>query len=360
MRTSVSRRAVLTGIVAAAISSLPLPGIIRGARAATGELVISSWGGTFQDALREAFFTPFAEETGVKIVEQTYGGDGLAKLKAQAQAGKVAVDLLDGPPFWATLGKEGGLLAPIPYDGFPDRADQMAAAMDGYSYGYGTTSWGIGYNTDGFPNGGPKSWADFWDTEAFAGDRSMFGAIPARHLEYALMADGVAAQDVNPLDPAKVDRAFAKLAAIKPSVGVWYTSLGQAQSLLLSREVDMAEFVNGRAFEAQDKGQPIGFSYDGAVMNVLIWVMAKNAPNPENALKFLQFCGRADRQAALARSQFSGPTNARALELITDRKTLSRMPTYPENLKKQVMLDGAFWANNLGKLRARWLEVTSG
>lgn len=348
------------GATVAAASALAMPFIGRKANAGTGKLVVSSWGGSIQDALREAYFAPFAKETGIQVVEQTYGIKGLAKLKAQIAAGGAEVDLLDGPPFWTAIGRKIGVTDKIVFDDFADPSDHMSEALNAYGYAYGTVSWGIGYNAKSYPNGGPQSWKDFWNTGKYPGVRAMFGPIAARHIEYALMAGGLAAADVNPLDEAKVDRGFKKLEEIKNHVGVWYNSLAQTQSLMISREIDTAEFVNGRAFAAQDQGEPIEFVYNEAVMNLLTWVMSKGAPNRENALRFLAFSSRPDRQAAFANKLFYGPTNKKALEQIADRKILERLPTHPENLAKQMLLDGDYWSGHLGKLKPRWQAITSG
>ena len=68
------------------------------------------------------------------------------------------------------------------------------------------------YNADKFPNGGPQTWADFWDVKKFPGQRALRKA-PKTTLEFALMADGVPAEDVYKVLGTKdgVDRAFKKL-----------------------------------------------------------------------------------------------------------------------------------------------------
>ena len=35
-------------------------------------LVVSEWGGWFQDALREAYFKPFTKKTGIKVIEPLF------------------------------------------------------------------------------------------------------------------------------------------------------------------------------------------------------------------------------------------------------------------------------------------------
>src|SRR3546814_19993340 len=70
---------------------------------------------------------------------------------------------------------------------------------------------------------------------------------PKYSLEFALMADGVPADQVYPTlrTPRGVDRAFRKLDEIKPNV-VWWSSISQVPDLLGSREVVMSVTSPGR------------------------------------------------------------------------------------------------------------------
>lgn len=357
-----SRRQFLGRAGAAALGSglLFAPLVKRAHAKGTGELVVSSWGGSFQDALREVYFEPFSRESGIEVKELTYGMQGLAKVKAQDAAGKVEVDLLDGPPFWNAIGRRDGLTQEIDLGDIQDSGSHIPAALDPWGYGYGSISWGVGYNKESFSSGAPKSWADFWNVEDFPGARGMFGSIAARHFEYALMAKGAAASDVNPIDAAKKEAAFTALEEIKNNINVWYTSSSQAETMLVQRELDMSEFVHGRAFGLERDGAPVRFEFNGAVMNLLTWVMAKGAPNRENAQKFISFCSRADRQAVFANKLFYGPTNSAAINGISDDFVKAALPTTPANLEKQVLLDGAYWAENLEVHAARWAKITSG
>jgi putative spermidine/putrescine transport system substrate-binding protein len=360
----VTRRNFIKGALAAAggvaASGAIGPTIIKKSFAGDSKkLVVSSWGGTFQTALRKTYFDPFYKETGIKVIEQTYGMQGLAKVKAQLNAGKVGVDLLDGPPFWTAIGARDGLLEKIDLNRILNPTQHLSSALNEYGYAYGTISWGLAYLTKNVPGGGPKNWANFWDVKKYKGRRSFFGAIPARHIEFALMADGVPAKDVNPLNDQKVDRAFKVLEKIKSHIDIWYQNNSQVEAMLINGEIDYSEFVAGRAHGLQDRGKDFQFNYNEAVYNLMAWVMAKNAPNQENANKFLAFSSRPDRQAAFAKALYYGPSNTKAFELIKSEKVMKRLPTSPNNLSKQVELDGEFWANNLGKLKNRWMKITS-
>lgn len=271
MTIRLTRRKVL----GAALAAAPLHFVRSAHAAAARRVVISGWGGATQQAMRDAYFTPFTKATGIEVVEQTYGGQGLARIKAQLTEGGAQVDLLDGAPFWVVLGKKQNLLEKFAIPGI-NPAHFMKGALDDYAYGYSTVSWGITYNKQ--TTKGPRSWRDFWDTTGFKGRRSFFGPFIARHPEYALMADGVAAQDIHPLTDAKIDRAFAKLRTLSPAVTVWYQTAVQCEQLLLDKQIDMAEFFNGRAFYLQDQGVPIEYVWDQAVMNMPMFVMAKGLP----------------------------------------------------------------------------------
>jgi putative spermidine/putrescine transport system substrate-binding protein len=166
--------------------------------------------------------------------------------------------------------------------------------------------------------------------------------------------------EVNPLNDEKIDRAFKKLEEIKSKLALWYQTTSQVESLLATGEVDCAELTSGRTFFLQSQGAPLQFVFDAAVMNLLIWVMAKNAPNKGNAERLLAFSSRPDRQAELAKVLFSGPTNKKTFALLTDDSLAHRLPTYAGNYARQVALDSDWWADNFDKLSGRWNKLTSG
>lgn len=354
-------KTALTTVGGVAAATAVGPYVIRHGLAQDKErIVITSWGGTFQDAVRKVYFEPFTRETGIEVVEHSYGTQGLAKLKAQMAAGGAEIDLLDGPPFWAGVGRKQGLIETIDLSVVQDGNRHFPAALSEWGYGWGTVTWGIAYNSNTYGNSPPGGWADFWDTKKFKGRRTLFGPLIARHIEFALMADGVPPDQVNPLDDAKVERAFKKLEEVKPHIDIWYQSMSQNESLLRSGEVDMAEFVNGRAGGMQAAGEPIGFQFNQGVMNLLTWILAKGAPNRKNAHSFLAFSSQAEPQAEFAKMLYYGPTNEKAFDLVKDETTQRRLPTHPDYIKNQVLLDGVWWADNLGKLKPRWLELVSG
>jgi putative spermidine/putrescine transport system substrate-binding protein len=306
--------------------------------------------------MREAYFAPFTRDTGIEVVEQTYGSQGLARVKAQLREGAARVDLLDGAPFWPVIGHRQQILDAITLTNV-DASSFIAGAIGPYSFGYATVSWGITRLSTHAAR--PNSWRDFWDARRFPGRRALFGPFVARHPEYALMADGVPPHGVNPLDEAKIERAFAKLAGLKPAVSVWYQTAAQCEHLLANNQVDMVEFFNGRAFFLKDQGVPLEFVWNQAIMNTSVFVLARQAPNRENALAFLEYIAQPEPQAAYAKLICYGPTNTRALQLIADPKTLERLPTFGPNRQQQIALDARWWSEQYDRLSPRWSRLIS-
>ena len=60
--------------------------------AQAAELDFASWGGAYQNAIREAWLKPFAKETGIKVQEDT--DPQVAKIRAMIDTRSVAWDVV--------------------------------------------------------------------------------------------------------------------------------------------------------------------------------------------------------------------------------------------------------------------------
>jgi putative spermidine/putrescine transport system substrate-binding protein len=81
--------------VSAQEETLPLPEYTEGIPEnlkGSGEVRVQSWGGAFQDAQREAYFMPFQELSGIKVVESE--GPDPSKIKAMVDTGNVEQDVV--------------------------------------------------------------------------------------------------------------------------------------------------------------------------------------------------------------------------------------------------------------------------
>jgi putative spermidine/putrescine transport system substrate-binding protein len=207
----------------------------------SSQVVVCSYGGSYQEAQRKAFFEPFEKETGIKVVEANWSGE-YGKLKSMVMANNVQWDLVTSAEASDVIrGSNDGILAKIDFSKI-DRSAFLPGALTDYSQGIDYFSTVLAHRTDGFSNNNyPKNWKDFWDIEKFPGKRSL-RKDPRTTLEIALLADGVPMNSLYPLD---IDRAFKSLDKIKNSV-IWWTTGSQPIALLENKQVVMASVFNGR------------------------------------------------------------------------------------------------------------------
>ena len=210
----------------------------------------------------------------------------------------------------------------------------------------------LAYNKDKFGDNPPKTWADFWDVKKFPGTRALRNH-PLATLEAALLADGVPADKLYPLD---VDRAFKKLEEIKPHVSVWWTSGAQSAQLLADGEVDMEMAWNGRVAAVVKEGSPIGYSFNQGFLQYTSLCILNGAPNMETAVKFVNAALTPDIQANFPAYIDYGPGNPEAYKTgkISPERA-AEMPSSPENAAIQVLVADEWWSSPAGEdAQKRW------
>jgi putative spermidine/putrescine transport system substrate-binding protein len=185
--------------------------------AQTRTLYVNSWGGSYTAAQDAAFFKPFTAATGIQI--RTVTPVSYGKIKAQVQTRTYEFDMTSINSMQWLRGSREGLAEPIDWTVVKkDALPPNAVVADGFGIAQNILGTALCYRSDKHPNGGPASWADFWDVGRFPGHRSLCLSDPPRTLIFALLADGVARDQLYPLD---IDRAFKKLDQIKPHIRVW-------------------------------------------------------------------------------------------------------------------------------------------
>jgi len=314
------------------------------------ELVVCSYGGSFQDAQRKAFFTPFEKETGIKIVEANWSGE-YAKLKAMVDSDSVTWDLVTvAEGSIIERGIIDNILEEINYSKI-DKSLFFEGSLTRYSVGFDLFSTVMAYRTDafqGFPP--PQSWADFWNVEKYPGDRCL-RKDPRTTLEFALLADGVQMGSLYPLD---LDRAFKSLDKIKKHVKVWWSSGHQPAQLLASKEVVMVSAFNGRIWNAvKNDNVPAEVVWNQGALDVDSWVIPKGTKNFEAAMKLIEFTSRPEVQKEFIKYISYGPTIKSTFDNL-DAKTMKDLPTAPENYPKQFIFNGKWWAENERMVEEKW------
>ncbi len=343
-----SRRSFLknAGVAAATVGFGPLI-ITERTIAQTRTLYVNTYGGSYSAAQDAAFFKPFTAATGIQIRQVT--PVSFAKLRAQVQSGNYEWDVTGINQGEWTRANQQGLAEPIDWTVLQkDKLPPDSVHENGITGNIQSTN--LVYRSDKFSNGGPKSWADFWDVKKFPGTRSLCSRDATRSLTFALFADGLPHDKLYPID---INRAFKKLDEIKPYIKVWWDGGNQSQQLLRDGEVDMMSMWNGRASELKAQGVPAEIVWDGAYRINSTWGVAKGAPNRKLAWEFIQFAVQPEPEAEFAKRLYYGPSTPKAFDFLSP-DIAKQLPTYVPNQALGVQQDADWEGAHLNEIEERF------
>ncbi|MGB6103768.1 MAG: extracellular solute-binding protein [Pusillimonas sp.] len=347
MVNNIQRRKLLKSSAAvgalALVGSLAAPAVVR-ARSlkGEGEVVIYDGGGAWGEAQRIAYFEPFEKETGIRVIRNPRSDIGAVRASIAAGSPRYDATILPGGNITSFVSE--GLLESIDYSLFektdldafdPIRTEEFACPHIIYSLI-------VAYRKSKFPNGGPKNWADLWNIDGFPGRRALASGVQhatGATFENALLADGVRPEDLYPLD---WDRAFRSLTKIKKDIFKWWFSGAESVQLLIDDQVALCSAWNGRISSAIAEGADLEISWDQGVLQTDYWTVLKGAKNKENAMRFLAFSARADRQAEFATHILYSPPNSRAFDYISKERA-EHLPTQPAVRNLQIPQNYEFW-----------------
>ena len=325
------------------------------------DLTVTSFGGAYGAAQKEHMIDPYMEESGTNILFEDYGG-GVAEMKAQSESGNIQWDVVDIEVIDLERACSEGYLEvidpamlPPGDDGTPAAEDFIPEAL--HECGVGNIIWSIiyAYNDEAFPDGGPTTIEDFFDTEAFPGKRGLRKR-PQVNMEWALLADGVSPDelyDVLATDEGQA-QAFAKLDTIKDDI-VWYDSWSQAPVLLNDGGAQMVQSANGRIYAAiEDDGAPFTMVWDDNVYDLDVWSIMAGTDQLEEAQKFISYATMTVPLSGMQDVAY-GPTRKSAQALIPE-EVQADLPS--AHTDEGVKADGIFWADygeSLGEKFNEWL-----
>ena len=329
-------------------------------------ITVVSWGGSYARSSVKAYHERFTAETGIEIKLEEYNG-GLAQVRAQVETGNISWDVVDVEAGDNLLGCDEGLFEEIDRAAIPPGADGTPATEDffgGLDVPCGipnVTASGIyAYNDARVGDRKPTAIADFFDLETFPGRRGMRRG-PIVNLEFALLADGVPAEDVYDAlsTPAGVDRAFAKLDTIKSEV-LWWETGAQPPQMLADGEVVMSTAYNGRIFNAWAlEGQPLKIVWDGQILGIGYQTVVKGTPRAALARRFAAYATSTRSLANVTRYISYGPARRSAMPLVDTYEATGidirpHLPNAPQNVENVVYDNPAWWADHKDELNERF------
>jgi len=317
-------------------------------------LVVRNSGGSYGDANQQAVYEPFTKETGiqVKVVNIEY-----AQMLAQVKQGRPQFDVIDDSMADFVLFKKQGATEELDFDRLKNFKNAGIAKNLVAGNAVGKNYWAsvMAYRTDAFGGKKPSSWADFWDTKAFPGERAL-QALDADlpELEFALLADGVPLDQLYPLD---VDRAFRSLDAVKGHVKKFWDT-GALPGVLLGRQEVVASSVwHGRLDALIKGGSPLAYQWNGARRQSNALGIPKGTANLDAAYQLVDFALRPEVQAHFAEIYPMGPSVPAAYKKLSST-TAANLASSPGHLDSGFDLDVDWWIKNQDAVSKRWQEWT--
>ncbi|WP_029090161.1 ABC transporter substrate-binding protein [Brevibacterium album] len=307
-----------------------------------------SWGGEFQNGQEQAFSQPFAEASGADLLSD--GPTDIARIQAQVESGNVAWDVVNASPtlnsaHCGTLFEELDLSL-IDTSKIPEGTPEGDCFLPSQSYVYG-----FFYDADRYGEDPPDSWADFFDTENYPGVRAVEGrpTPTAGTFEAALLADGVAPEELYPLD---VERALEVWDGVQDDSVFWQSGAEQTQ-MVQAGEADMIFGWSGRIFEANENGANFAPVWNQGFLASDSFSITKDTPNRLAAYAYINFALGAQQQEEMAELTSYSPVNTDSAPDFSPAAAefdVSR----PEVLEQTIAQNPVYWGENLDELSEDW------
>lgn len=323
-----------------------------------GQVIVYNWG----EYIDPEVITMFEEETGIEVVYDEFETNEI--MYPKVESGAAEYDVVCPSDYMISKMIENDMLAEINFDNIPNAktniGEQYWEQSQGfdpenkYSVPYCWGTVGILYNKT-MVDEPITSWAQLWD-EKYADNILMQDSVR----DAFMVAEKKNGFSMNTLDEAELQTAKEDLIAQKDLVQAYV--IDQVRDKMIGNEAAIGVIYSGEAIYTQRENPDLEYVIPEEGTNVWIdsWVILKDAPNKENAEKFIDFMCRPG--IALMNFEYitySTPNDA-ARELIEDEEIKNSEIAFPDlaqydNLETFVYLgeEGDTLYNEL------WKEVKS-
>ena len=321
--------ALCTGLIAGMTTGC---GSASSASGENGQVIVYNWG----EYIDPDTITMFEEETGIKVVYDEFETNEIMYPKVETGASEY--DVICPSDYMISKMIESDLLSELNFDNMPNAkaniGEQYWEQSKGfdpenkYSVPYCWGTVGILYNPARLEELGvepPTTWADLWD-ERLSGEILMQDSVRDAFM-VALKKNGFSS---NSLDESELQIATDDLIAQKPLVQAYVVD--QVRDKMIGGEAAIGVMFSGDAIYVIGENPDLDYVIPEEGTNVWIdgWVIPKNAPNKENAEKFIDFMCRPD--VALKNFEYitySTPNDA-ARDLIEDEDLKNSKIAFPD------------------------------
>lgn len=292
-----------------------------------GEVIVFNWG----EYIDPETLTLFEEETGIKVVYEEF--DTNETMYPKVEAGASAYDVICPSDYMIQKMIDNDLLAEINFDNIPNMKNigrqylEQSREFDPenkYSVPYCFGTVGILYNKT-MVSDPVESWSILWD-EKYSDNILMQDSVRDAFM-VALKLNGYS---MNTLNESELQAAKNSLIEQKPLVQAYV--IDQVRDKMIGGEAALGVIYSGEAIYTQRENENLEYVVPKEGTNVWIdsWVIPKNAPNKENAEKFIDFMCRED--IALMNFEYitySTP-NVAAQALIEDEEIKNSKIAFPD------------------------------
>lgn len=309
--TQVSRRSVLgAGLATAGV--LAMPSILR---AQDKSLKVGVYGGYFKKSFDEHVFPDFTKATGIAVesVAEPTGEAWLVQLEQAAKAGQAPADLSMMSQTSTLKGQSTELWTPLDTSKFKHYGDLLPRFInkypDGRVAGIGAVAWWITLvsNTDVYKEA-PTTWAAFWDKA----NEDKLGLLALASNSFLLEVTAKTFMGgTNALDTEEgLNKAFEKLAEVKPNVRLWYRDEAQFEQALKSGEIPMGQYYHDVTGLAIADGFHVRttFPKEGGIQDSGNWVLSRASTKVDEAHAFIDYMSQPSMQGVMSRKVGTTPT----------------------------------------------------
>jgi len=359
------KKTVTALMVAAATALLVACGGSDGDSSSAGDsLVIGGWGGTIDKATQKHYIDKYIADGGdvTKFSFVDAPSAQLARVEAQAKAGKIEWDLIDSAPGpEAYLLNAKGLLAKLPSDLKQELVDELGEQrVTDFGFSHANVGNVIVCNMDKMDSC-PRNMKEFFDPKKFPQTRTIAGNNPLINATAAELAAGVPREDTA-TTPVNLDQVFDQLDRIRDTVRVFHQSGDQQMQVMRNGEADMGILWSGRAYSLLDEGMNLEIVWNDAIYEPSFWTVVKDAPNEEGAFDFLRWLAKQpEAQAGWAEELNYSVPHPKAFDFLSE-KDAKRQADYPANFEVMAIPNWDWYAQpeNKSELDSRFQSYLRG
>lgn len=303
MSGTASRRDFLLGLGVAGLT-LAAPKL---SFAANGTLVVSNWGGDWNERTKKFVEEPLVESRGIEIVHDLgMEPERKAKMLAERRLPRGTVDVLHL--------NEGDAYEMRNQDVLQDPDRSKIPNFSGVSDALKTSAYFVPwlysgvviiYNKDKVANP-PKSYEELWDAK-WAGKLGLTNQL---YFNYMLMSGLIKGGSVTNVETGQ-ERLLELKQLVQPKI---YATHQHLQAALINGEVDVAVNYKARGLQWISDGAPLAVQYpaEGAIAVMFGACLPKRAPSPELAHVYFDAMLDPKAMAQLAEASFYAPANGSA------------------------------------------------